>query len=122
MASLPPPGQSTLSRAEIFLPVPPPAAGATFRTVTKVLEKFALTLYFYSLINGHSRPADGCAVPHGEEALLKPILFLMALALALPAAVHAQQPASAAHAIVKNGPPGLKSAAVLVLDQSRPRG
>ena len=43
---------------------------------------------------------------------------MIALGLALPAAVHAQQPGRPAHAIVKNGPTGLKSAAVLVLDQS----
>jgi D-alanyl-D-alanine endopeptidase (penicillin-binding protein 7) len=42
----------------------------------------------------------------------------MALGLALPAAVHAQQPGRAAHAIVKSGPLNLKSTAVLVLDQS----
>ena len=54
---------------------------------------------------------------HREEEPLKPILLVIALGLALPGAVHAQQPGRTAHAATKGGPPNLKSAAVLVLDQ-----
>jgi len=60
----------------------------------------------------------GAQDPHREEEPLKPILLVIALGLALPGAVHAQQPGRTAHAAVKGGPPNLKSAAVLVLDQS----
>ena len=60
----------------------------------------------------------GAQDPHREEEPLKPILFAIAFGLALPGAVHAQHPGRTAHAAVKVGPPNLKSAAVLVLDQS----
>jgi len=59
--------------------------------------------------------------PHREEERLNPLLLVIALALALPAVAHAQQRAHAAQAAVKAGPLSLKSAAVLVLDQSGQR-
>jgi D-alanyl-D-alanine endopeptidase (penicillin-binding protein 7) len=60
----------------------------------------------------------GARGPHREEEPLKSILLALALGLALPVAVHAQQQGRAAHAIVNGGPLNLKSTAVLVLDQS----
>ena len=56
--------------------------------------------------------------PYREEEPLKPILLIVALGLAMPAAVHAQHPGRTPHAAVKDGPLNLKSAAALVLDQS----
>ena len=58
------------------------------------------------------------AGPYREEEPLKSLLLALALGLALPAAVLAQQQGKAGHAIVNGGQLNLKSTAVLVLDQS----
>ena len=55
----------------------------------------------------------GAAAARGEEEPLKPLLFAIALALAVPAAAIAQQRGEAA----RSGALQLKSAAALVLDQ-----
>lgn len=65
---------------------------------------FPLTLYFHGVIAWYC----------GWEEPLKPLLFAIALVLALPPSVAAQQRIRAAHP----APPEIKSAAALVLDQS----
>jgi len=78
--------------------------------VKKLVDKSALTLYFSSLF---SHSSYGHTVAYAGEGSLKPLLFAVAVGLAVSGVAHAQkQPIAVAHA----GAPNIKSSSALVLD------